>query len=51
VTSFFSIQDDLVNAGASFSDQPVVRDGNVITSRKPDDLPHFCREIIKALTT
>ncbi len=50
VTSFFSIRDDLVNAGASFSDQPVVRDGNVITSRKPDDLPHFCREIIKALT-
>jgi len=30
-------------------DQEVVRDGNLITSRKPDDLPAFCREIVKAL--
>ena len=48
-TSFFSIKDDLVNAGATWVDQEVVVDGNLITSRKPDDLPAFCREIVKAL--
>lgn len=48
-TSFFSIKDDLVGAGAQWVDQEVVVDGNLITSRKPDDLPAFCREIIKAL--
>lgn len=48
-TCFSSIKDDLVNAGARFVDQEVVRDGNLITSRKPDDLPAFCREIIAAL--
>jgi protease I len=48
-TSFFSIKDDLVAAGAQWLDQEVVVDGNLITSRKPDDLPAFCREIIKAL--
>jgi protease I len=49
-TSYFSIKDDMVNAGAIFIDQPVVRDGNIITSRVPSDLPSFCREIIDALT-
>ena len=49
-TSFFSIKDDLVAAGARWVDQEVVVDGNLITSRRPDDLPAFCREIIKALT-
>jgi deglycase len=48
-TGFFSIKDDLVNAGASYVDAEVVRDGNLITSRKPDDLPAFCRETIEAL--
>jgi protease I len=48
-TCFFAIRDDLINAGADYVDQEVVRDGNLITSRKPDDLPAFCREIIKAL--
>ena len=48
-TSFFSIKDDLVNAGAKWVDEEVVVDGNLITSRKPDDLPAFCREIVKAL--
>lgn len=48
-TSFFSIKDDMVNAGARFVDQEVVVDGNLITSRKPDDLPAFCRELIGAL--
>jgi protease I len=49
-TGSFAIKDDLVNAGASYVDQEVVRDGNLITSRKPDDLPAFCREMIEALT-
>ncbi len=49
VTAFYSIKDDLVNAGAEFVDEEVVRDGNVITSRTPNDLPAFCREIIAAL--
>jgi len=49
-TCFSSIKDDLVNAGAKYVDQEVVRDSNLITSRTPDDLPAFCREIIKALS-
>ncbi|MBL7054735.1 type 1 glutamine amidotransferase [Candidatus Woesearchaeota archaeon] len=49
VTSFFGIKDDLVNAGAEYEDNEVVVDGNLITSRKPDDLPAFCKEIIQAL--
>jgi protease I len=49
-TCFFSIKDDLVAAGARWQDAEVVVDGTLITSRKPDDLPAFCREIIKALS-
>ena len=49
VTSFFAIKDDLVNAGANYVDQEVAVDGNLITSRKPDDLPAFCRAIAVAL--
>lgn len=49
VTGFFAIKDDLVNAGAEYLDQPVVRDGNLITSRVPEDLPYFCRAIVEAL--
>lgn len=49
MTSFFSIKDDMINAGAEWVDAEVVRDGNLITSRMPSDLPAFCREIIKAL--
>ena len=48
-TSFFSIKDDLVAAGADWKDAEVVIDGNLITSRKPDDLPAFCRAIVGAL--
>jgi protease I len=48
-TSFFSIKDDLVAAGADWQDAEVVVDGALITSRKPDDLPAFCRAIIGAL--
>lgn len=49
VTGFVAIRDDLVNAGATFVDQDVVRDGQLITSRTPDDLPAFLRTIIEAL--
>jgi protease I len=48
-TCFFAIKDDMINAGARYVDQEVVVDGNLITSRKPDDLPAFCRELVKAL--
>lgn len=40
-TCFFAIKDDVVNAGATYVDREVVVDGNLITSRKPDDLPAF----------
>ncbi len=49
VTSFFAIKDDVVNAGAKWEDAEVVVDRNLVTSRKPDDLPAFCRESIKVL--
>jgi protease I len=49
VTSFFAIKDDLVHAGARWADEEVVRDGNLITSRTPDDLPAFLRAIIAAM--
>jgi len=46
-----AIRDDVVNAGATYLDEPVVVDGNLISSRTPADLPAFCRAIIKALAT
>lgn len=49
VTSASAIKDDLVNAGAEWMNQEVVRDGNLISSRGPADLPAFCRTIIDAL--
>lgn len=48
-TCFFAIKDDLVNAGATYVDEEVVVDGNLITSRTPMDLPAFCRAIIDAM--
>ena len=48
-TSFVAIKHDMINAGADWVDQECVVDGNVITSRKPDDLPAFCRAIVEAL--
>jgi protease I len=47
-TCFFAIKDDVSNAGARYVDEEVVRDGNLITSRKPDDLPAFMQAIIQA---
>ncbi len=49
VTSFPSIRDDMVNAGAEWVDEEVVVDGNLISSRVPDDLPAFCKAILAAL--
>lgn len=49
LTSYIAIKDDLIHAGAKFVDREVVRDGNIITARKPEDLPAFSREIIRAL--
>lgn len=48
-TSFWSIKDDMVNAGAEWLDEPCVRDGNLISSRVPKDLPEFNRNVIAAL--
>ena len=50
VTSVSAIKDDLLNAGADWIDQEVVIDGNLISSRSPDDLPAFCRAIIDYLS-
>ena len=50
VTSWVSIKDDLLNAGALWEDSVVVVDGNLITSRCPDDLPEFCQAVINALS-
>jgi protease I len=48
-TCFFAIKDDLINAGAHYEDSEVVVDGNLVTSRKPEDLPAFCREAIRVV--
>jgi protease I len=48
-TSFFSLKDDMIDAGADWVDEEVVIDGNIITSRSPADLPAFCRAIIESL--
>jgi len=48
-TCFVAIKDDVANAGAKYLDQEVVRDGNIITSRKPDDLPAFLQTLIQAV--
>jgi protease I len=49
MTSWPSLQTDLRNAGADWVDEPLVVDGNLITSRKPDDLPQFCGAVVEAL--
>lgn len=49
VTGSLGIKDDLVNAGAIWEDAPVVVDRHFVSSRKPDDLPDFCRAMIDVL--
>jgi protease I len=48
-TSFFAIADDMIHAGAQWIDAEVVVDGNLITARKPDDLPAFMKAVLAAL--
>ena len=47
MTSWPSLKTDLENAGANWVDEEVVVDGKLVTSRKPDDIPAFSREIIR----
>ena len=51
VTGSPGIKDDLVNAGAVWSDEPAVIDGHFVSSRSPNDLPDFCRASIKVLAS
>jgi protease I len=47
LTSFWSIKTDVRNAGGNWVDEEVVVDGNLVTSRNPDDLPAFNRELLE----
>jgi protease I len=49
VTGFFAIKDDVENAGGVWQDGPCVRDGNIVTSRTPEDLPVFMQGILATL--
>jgi protease I len=49
-TSTPGIKDDIENAGAVWIDEPVVIDRNMVSSRRPDDLPDFCKGIIQVLS-
>lgn len=49
ITSWLSLRMDIENAGATWQDSEVVRDGNLITSRKPDDIPAFTTALIEAI--
>jgi protease I len=51
LASYPSLRTDLVNAGARFVDEPVVVDKNLITSRRPDDLPAFCQALLASLSS
>ena len=47
LTSWPSLRTDIENAGGEWVDEPCVRDGLLVTSRKPDDLPEFCRQMVQ----
>lgn len=49
-TGSLGIKDDLVNAGATWVDEPAFRDGNLVWGRIVADIPPFCRELVAALT-
>jgi protease I len=49
ITTWPTLQDDMRNAGADWQDREVIRDRNLVSSRKPDDLPAFNRETIGAI--
>lgn len=48
-TGSLGIRDDLVNAGATWVDEPAFRDGNLVWGRVVEDIPPFCRELVAAL--
>lgn len=48
-TGTVAIKDDLINAGAKWVDKPAFRDGNLVWGRVVEDIPDFCRELVKAL--
>lgn len=48
-TSYFAIKDDMINAGVDWVDRDVVVDGNLVSSRTPDDLPAFCKAVVEFL--
>ncbi|MFP0194310.1 type 1 glutamine amidotransferase domain-containing protein [Pseudomonas sp. PHC1] len=50
MTSYKTVKDDLVNAGVNWVDQEVVKDGNLISSRQPDDIPAFSNALIETLS-
>lgn len=50
VTSTPGIKDDMINAGATWLDEPVVVDGHIVSSRRPPDLPDYMREFINVLS-
>jgi len=47
LTSYHTIQDDIRNAGGNWQDKEVIRERNLVTSRQPDDIPAFNREMVK----
>ena len=47
LTSWPSLRTDLTNAGATWVDEEVHVDGNLVTSRKPDDIPGFCEQFLE----
>jgi len=49
ITTWPTLQDDMRNTGADWQDREVIRDRNLISSRKPDDLPAFNREMLGAI--
>jgi len=51
VTSWPSLRTDLRNAGGNWNDQEVIADGNIVTSRKPADIPAFNRKMIELFSS
>jgi len=49
-TGSLGIKDDLVNAGATWVDEPAFRDGNVVWGRVVADIPAYCRELVAAIS-
>jgi protease I len=50
-TGSLGIRDDLVNAGATWVDEPAFRDGNLVWGRVVEDIPDFCRELVAAIAS